>query len=85
MKNTQLLSGDTSTQKKPYQTTDSKVKRQLKTLDVNGDAEKLITNLANVIKFCAQLPCEHNLKDSNKDFYFLIVICYDRSPLGRTV
>ena len=51
----------------------------------NGDAEKLITNLANVITFLAKYHCEHNSKDSNKDFYFLMVICYDSSALGRTV
>ena len=51
MKNAQLFRGDVSNKKKPYQITDSEVKRQLKIFDDNGDAEKLIINLANVIKF----------------------------------
>ena len=51
MKNTQLLRGDISNKKKPYQIADSKVKHQLKIFDDNWDAEKRITNLANVIKF----------------------------------
>ena len=84
IKNTQLLRSDISNKKKPYQIADSKVKRQLKIFDGNEDGEKLITNLANMIKFRAQLPCKHNLKDSNKDFSYLCFF-YDSSALGRTV
>ena len=51
MKNTQLLRGYISIEKKPSQVANSKVKRQLMIFDDSGDAEKRITNLANVIKF----------------------------------
>ena len=51
MKNTQLLSGNISNKKKLHPIVDSKVKRQLKIFDDSGDAEKLITNSARMIKF----------------------------------
>ena len=50
MKKTQLLRGDLSYKKKPYQIADSKVKRHLNIVDDNGDVERLRTSLANVIK-----------------------------------
>ena len=46
----QLVRSDICNKKKPYQTADSKFKRHLKIFHDNGDAEKLITNPANVIK-----------------------------------
>ena len=51
MKNTQLLHGDNYDKKKTFRIADSKFKREMKIIDHNGDAEKLISNLANVIKF----------------------------------
>ena len=50
MKNTQLLQGDNHNKKKTYQTADSKIKRPLRIFDYNADAERLITNLANIMK-----------------------------------
>ena len=51
MKDMQLLCGGISNKNKPFQIADSKIKRQLKIFDDNGDADKLVTNLANVINF----------------------------------
>ena len=51
MKSTQLLCSYISNKKKSYPVADSKVKRQLKIFDDDEYAEKLITNVANVIKF----------------------------------
>ena len=50
MKNTQLLRGDSANKNKSYKPADFKIKRQLKIFDDNGDAERLITKLATVIK-----------------------------------
>ena len=50
MKNTQLLSDDNSNEKDSYKIMGCKIKRQLKILDDDVDAKRLITNLANVIK-----------------------------------
>ena len=82
MKTPQLLYSYISNKKVLYQIAASKVRRQLKLFDDNVDAEKFITKLANVIKFWTELPCEHTLKDSNKDLYFIMVIITDSSALG---
>ena len=51
MINTQLLLGNFPNKKKSYKKANSKIKRQLKIFDDNGDAEQLIRNVANMIRF----------------------------------
>ena len=85
LKNTQLFRGDIPNKKTFYQIADSKIKRKLKIFDDNVDAEKFTTNLVNVIKFWAQLPCDHNIIDSNNDLYCIMVIYYNSSAQDRTV
>ena len=51
MKNTQLLRDENPNKKKSYLFADSKIKHQLKTIDYNGDGERLTTDLPSVIQF----------------------------------
>ena len=48
-----------------------KIKRRLSIFDDDADVQRLITNLANIIKFWGPPPCDHNLMLSNKDFTVL--------------
>ena len=56
MKNTLRPQGDNPNKNKSYLIADSKIKRRLKIFDDNADAERLKTNLVNVINFSAQHP-----------------------------
>ena len=51
VKKTNLFRCIISNVNKSYPVADSKVERQVKIFDDDGDAERLITNLVNVIKF----------------------------------
>ena len=51
IKNALLLRGNNPNKNNSYQIVESKNKRQLKIFMLNGDVERLITNLVDLIKF----------------------------------